>query len=984
MYDRCLRFLLVSLICLACLHPAQGQTFPMLHYTMDDGLPSNTVYDVYRDSKGYLWFATDKGIAKYNGIKFETFTTFNGLSDNEVFFVKEDHYGRLWIATYNGELCYYKDGVFHSAANTPFLKLPFKVPFIDNIFLENDSSVTLHFFTKSVFANVTKDEARMYKVDLDNSQKIHYIDFLKKRPDGGFDVYTTGRLIQLDMNGKTVKTTPIPETYLKYSFNQNQRYSFDDDNIYSESGKIIKKLKGGFFKSYYWDSLHKLNRIYIGDGNDFLATNRGVFINDSMSILKNDRASSVTQDIKQNYWVSTLNDGVYYFNKDFLYERSYDSVYTGKINFVCGMKGRLFFANSENNLYVLENGKSKCLFNYASYRQSENKIFNMPGYLIDSDYSYYNYFDGDHFFVKNILAPGKEVNQFKNVFIYGVQQMFFLNGSIYLEDNSKLRLGKLDYKNIRTGEDISRKVVPITDEFKNSERIFCIAKSRENILWYSTINHVYKVVNDVPVIQSQFKNITFKSFDFIGDCLVGYTHNNQLLVCRGYDKQLQVDSIKPQNCIWENFYKMDVKHILIKTNNLYRLLTLGSESDPKKDIICAIENPFIPLRAEAICSDGNRCYFFKNGSITSIDIENLLQKPAAPKIFFTSLKTRDRSYPIESEMEFSFRDSRNITISFSTLSFTGKNILYQYSVSKNDQDNWRDITDQINLVNTGYGIYTIKLRAKTISSDYCEPVVFSLHILRPYWATWWFIALCVFMALVIAGVAIRIRVVSLLRKKEREHKTEIKFMKSEYKALNALMNPHFIFNTLNNVQSLVNDNNKLAANEYLRVFADLIRQNMHNISKELIPLQKEIDLVNNYLLLEKLRFEDKLSYSINIDEDIDLSDIQVPPLLIQPLVENSIKHGILPMKSGAGQVNLDIYERQNVLFIEVRDNGVGLVDTGKYKSDTMHESFGIENIKKRIQQLSIIQNKHISFNIAETKDENGQQWTTVTITMPIT
>jgi LytS/YehU family sensor histidine kinase len=102
-------------------------------------------------------------------------------------------------------------------------------------------------------------------------------------------------------------------------------------------------------------------------------------------------------------------------------------------------------------------------------------------------------------------------------------------------------------------------------------------------------------------------------------------------------------------------------------------------------------------------------------------------------------------------------------------------------------------------------------------------------------------------------------------------------------------------------RGLVNRNDKRAANEYLRVFADLVRQNMHNVSKELIPLQKEMDLVSNYLKLEKLRFKEMLNYVINVQEDLDLSDIMIPPLLVQPLVENSIKHGILPLESVEGK-----------------------------------------------------------------------------------
>ena len=130
---------------------ARVRDFPSIHYTVEDGLPSNTIYDIYRDSKGFLWVATDKGIARYNGIKFETFSTFNGLPDNEIFFFQEDHYGRIWLGTYNGALCYYQNDTFHTAANTPFLKLPVKTSFIKYINVEKDSSVTVGFNEQNVF-----------------------------------------------------------------------------------------------------------------------------------------------------------------------------------------------------------------------------------------------------------------------------------------------------------------------------------------------------------------------------------------------------------------------------------------------------------------------------------------------------------------------------------------------------------------------------------------------------------------------------------------------------------------------------------------------------------------------------------------------------------------------------------------------------------------------------------------------------------------
>src|SRR5690349_4475980 len=95
-----------------------------IHYTSQQGLPGNMVYDIYRDGKGMLWFGTDNGIARYNGVDFRAYSTHHGLSDNEIFFFKEDNDARMWMSTYNGELCFYKDGTIYNAQKTSFLNTP--------------------------------------------------------------------------------------------------------------------------------------------------------------------------------------------------------------------------------------------------------------------------------------------------------------------------------------------------------------------------------------------------------------------------------------------------------------------------------------------------------------------------------------------------------------------------------------------------------------------------------------------------------------------------------------------------------------------------------------------------------------------------------------------------------------------------------------------------------------------------------------------
>jgi two-component sensor histidine kinase len=551
-----------------------------------------------------------------------------------------------------------------------------------------------------------------------------------------------------------------------------------------------------------------------------------------------------------------------------------------------------------------------------------------------------------------------------------------VGSELYVNAGTTVRL--IDLSQSRPGGAFRCKIM---SDSARLEKIFGIAKDAGNKVWYSTVNEMYRIENGSGTPQPQFKNNVFRFFDFFGGYLIGCTHHNQLAVCKNVANNIRMDSIPAQNCIWDNLYRLDSNHVLVATNNLYRLITLGPANTSATYSIMTVENPFLPLRAEAICSDRTNCYFFKNGSVTSIPISSILRQPEPPKLFYRFLKTGPKAYDIKQDLQIPFSESKNITINFSALACGGKDISYQYSLSRNDINNWRDISgEEIDLVNTGWGSHIIKIRARSLSSDWSQPVIFALEVDRPFWATWWFVALTILAGAGMVALFVRLRFLHLFAKREKEHDTQVKFMKSEYKALNALMNPHFIFNTLNNVQGLVNRNDKLAANEYLRVFADLVRQNMHNISKEMITLQKEVDLVNNYLRIEKLRFKELLNYSVEVDDSVDLAEIMVPPLLLQPLVENSIKHGILPLESTLGIIRIHIYAENGVLFIEVTDNGIGLSKAKKQQ----HESFGLGNIEKRIEQLSIILNKKIEFHLGEEKNAAGEhEWTKAVISMPM-
>lgn len=971
-----LRWILTIVIAWFCLLvDAYGQEYLYKHYTVEDGLPSNTIYTVYRDSKGFLWITTDKGVARYNGIRFEKFTTFNGLSDNEVFGCREDYEGRLWFVTYNGELCYYKDDTFHNPKNTPFLRRPSKQPHAKLISLQNDGTLVIPFYNGGYFCCVEGN--RNYVIDLTTLGWGPNVSFhAGKTGPSRFSILRDEAMYTVDAGPPSrvidAQIRKKPWRYVDQFGCQGQEYLFGDTGIFTIDEKLIYPFRKDFQKRNTVHQAYKNQKYW------FFATGNGLYVDgeegkrELTNMLPGKDVSCITQGKNGEYWVSTLGDGIYLFPESFVATRVSANAYNGKVIYAKEEKGRLFFCGEKRDLNVFENGVARQIIKLEKpHARYDNVIC-----YIDSGLNFYHLSTSRIVKVGDITGERMSVTQYPcdllsvNVFKKVVKS----GDKLYLQSSGNVL--EVDTKFPRIGDSVRFRELG-----EYGTKPFCIAKNADEEVWFSTIDKVFKVVDGHAIQQKQFGDISFKQFDFIGDHLVGYTHNNQLLVCRYKERKPLIDTVF-QDCVWENIYKLDDKHLLISTNGPYYTLTLN-ESPNGKPKILAIESKYLPLLTDKICIGKDNCYFFEGGSVVSVPKSELLKRSATPVVEFTTIRSAKRSCRIGNFVELPYSGSGSIAISFSTLSLDGKDVIYQYSISNDERNKWVNFRGDINLANQAFGRYTVKVKAKTMSSEWSDPVAFTLIIDRPFWAEWWFVGLCVCVTALLIFLVVRRRIQQTLRNREKEHENKVKYIKSEYKALNALMNPHFIFNALNNVQSLVNNDDKLNAIEYLAIFADLIRQNMHNISNEVIPLEKELELVENYLLLEKLRFEDQLSYTINVSDGVYIADITVPPLLIQPLVENSIKHGILPLKSRGikGILQVNIYEQNETLYIEVRDNGIGIAKAKERKS--LHKSFGLDNLKLRLEQLSIIQGKEISFSLSDEMDDNEVRWTVAMIAVPL-
>jgi len=224
----------------------------------------------------------------------------------------------------------------------------------------------------------------------------------------------------------------------------------------------------------------------------------------------------------------------------------------------------------------------------------------------------------------------------------------------------------------------------------------------------------------------------------------------------------------------------------------------------------------------------------------------------------------------------------------------------------------------------------------------------SIQIKRPFWGTWWFLSL---VALAIAGLFFLIMRVRINRlKRFHEEKAILITRNSELKlrSLQLQMSPHFIFNALTSVQKFIMTKSPEEALIYLGNLASVIRTNLENAADEYIHLSYEIEFLKKYIEIEKMRFKDKLS--VNFSNSVENENIMLPPMLVQPIIENSVKHGIRNLEH-MGQINIDFALDSDTLLITIEDNGVGREFTKALKIPG-HKSLGLNVIKQRLDLLN--------------------------------
>jgi LytS/YehU family sensor histidine kinase len=237
-----------------------------------------------------------------------------------------------------------------------------------------------------------------------------------------------------------------------------------------------------------------------------------------------------------------------------------------------------------------------------------------------------------------------------------------------------------------------------------------------------------------------------------------------------------------------------------------------------------------------------------------------------------------------------------------------------------------------------------------------------------------------------AELELQNKLVETQKIKQVETMFEKKIAETEMIALRAQMNPHFIFNCLNSIKLYTLENDSQTASEYLTKFSQLIRLVLENSRSEKVTLYKELETLKLYIELEAMRFKDKVQYQLHVASQIDQQYTEIPPLLLQPYVENAIWHGLMHKEAG-GNITIDISQpAEYLLHIEITDDGIGreMAREHKSKSATRQKSFGLKMTSERLEAINHIYQTNTEVKIIDLVDSKGKATgTKVIIEIPL-
>ena len=349
-----------------------------------------------------------------------------------------------------------------------------------------------------------------------------------------------------------------------------------------------------------------------------------------------------------------------------------------------------------------------------------------------------------------------------------------------------------------------------------------------------------------------------------------------------------------------------------------------------------------------------------------------------PVPYIQSILANDKETDF-SEKNLVLKGRNSLKFIFSNINYSSTSVIYSYKLDGADPG-WSAGTGNIVAYkNLPFGDYVFRLRVCKPNSDWSETLNIMIQIKPRFWQHPAFILFVIFLGLAVISLVIFRIVNSKIKQRETDHQLIL----FEQKALQAMMNPHFIFNTLGSIQNYLLQNKSDEAGLYLSQFARLIRLNISSINSPLISLEEEVNRLRIYLDLEQFRMENKFEYQIEFGKGMEEDEVYFPSMLIQPFVENSVWHGISPL-DGKGLIRISFsFLSSNALNIIVEDNGIGIKQSARYSSKSEdHLHLTMDVVRKRLEIIGKKMKVKTSLDISEAFPGNLNPGTKVSLIVP--
>jgi hypothetical protein len=318
---------------------------------------------------------------------------------------------------------------------------------------------------------------------------------------------------------------------------------------------------------------------------------------------------------------------------------------------------------------------------------------------------------------------------------------------------------------------------------------------------------------------------------------------------------------------------------------------------------------------------------------------------------------------------------KRIRFEFAAISYrSGANISYRYRLNGLDEA-WKDTKDNfLEYPTLPSGDYTLELKAINKFGIFSHLISVHFVVITPFWQSTWFYVLVLILFLSLTWLFVSFRIRGIRKRQVEKEMLNKRMIEMEHMALQSQMNPHLIFNCLNSIQQYIFDQDIYSANMYITKFANLIRATLHHSAKSYISMEDEISYLSTYLSLEKLRFKDKMEYSIEVDPGVDLQTIFIPPMLIQPYVENSIRHGLQPQVNIRGYIKIQLKSAGDKLVVTINDNGIGREQAMQNRTHEHieYQSRGMSLTADRIRLINVMHGDDIRIEVIDLKDDEDR------------